>query len=1177
MVKKLDKFPILFFLFLSGILIFCWFRFGLMYGGGDTGLPTYNPLFTATKIASNIWWDSLAPGIPVAQGLTSVPMLFLLSIPQVLGASPVVIQALLFFVLLFLMGYGMHLLALSIFGKPNYLLAISAGVFYLFNPYMMIQIWHRFIHNSMFFVAFLPFLIMTWLWWIRKRSPVCLLLFLLVNFLAVYVYGTIAFIVPVWTLLFFLTLLEGVVPWKGRKNALRLLLAFLIGCFFWLLTNSWWLIPTFSVSPALFASVHTTDGSLNTLMSLSNSSILPYTLRLVNPFYLYWLADWGSIYQNPIFLIISWLFVPVVFIGFIRGLKQTQYVVWSLLLLVVIYLSKGAAPPFNFPYIWGFSHFFPLGVIRNPFEKLGIILPLVYAILFSVGLQYLLITSIKFIGKSKTYFLLIIFICLHMAFFWPMFAGKLFGTMEKQNFVEVPPSYTEANNWIKQDLSGTAEGRILHLPLPRSESVTYNWGYGYNGVEPSAAIFTALPSIARGLDIPGVNDALSGLSLIFHKPYAENNQFVILKMLQDFNVKYIILHKDIRWLGGELYNPLETETVLDNLDFLDRETTFGDLTIYKLKDSYFSPKIKLINNIQYYISPENNTYWPLWLSSDNVELLSSLKTDTKNLLIKYGTEMIVSPEIVFKYIPQEVIREKLLVEMPVVRILPDSPLYPSVRLKENLQYSSLPAVEKFSFKVTLAGKRLIECYLLKEKGSAKSIIPQLREYQQMLPEIKEGVELRVSGKEGVKEISINFILARHLATLKLIGEKTNNQEKIVAEEVFNKLINFLKDTNVVPNSSIIEGENLPNVDRLISKFNLPFSGKYELLQAHQQIKNIYPNKLDTNRFQINNELKKSTGSLKGDFISYGLFDLPEGFNEISFNSIPSINLAKITDSFTKGNVKKANDEIELNSGLHDSSYIDINVDPVYGGNWYRLTFDSWIKLGNRFRIQILQDIDPYNPINPTEKLPLYDSDFSKDPYINHWVSQTYNFHISPTTTKVIIRLEVEPWDGCTVTQSSKKLCMNKDFSYQFERLSQVTLRNIRVVTFLTNPLFLQSKLSEPINTFAGEINFIQKNIVSYSGKVRISKSTWMLFKESFDPGWELSLIRNKEIYKPSQHLIANLFANVWLIEQPGDYDFVLKYSPQKFIKVGMVFAGLGLVIVLIFVVGYNFRRLIFKK
>ena len=122
--------PPIFFLIISASLIFSWFRFGFVYGGGDVGLPTYDPKRTF-DVARYIWWESAAPGYPVPQGLTSVPLLFMLSFFQLLGFSPVGLQALLFFTLLFLMGMGMYLLTLSIFGKENSKWAILAGIFYL--------------------------------------------------------------------------------------------------------------------------------------------------------------------------------------------------------------------------------------------------------------------------------------------------------------------------------------------------------------------------------------------------------------------------------------------------------------------------------------------------------------------------------------------------------------------------------------------------------------------------------------------------------------------------------------------------------------------------------------------------------------------------------------------------------------------------------------------------------------------------------------------------------------------------------------------------------------------------------------------------------------------------------------------------------------------------------------
>jgi len=998
MMKKSTIVPILLFLTLSAILIFCWFRFGHIYGGGDTGLPTYNPR-TAVNLSKNTWWDSLAPGIPVAQGLTSAPVLLLLSIPQSLGAGPVFIQASLFFILLFLMGYGMYLLALSIFGKEKYLLAISAGVFYLFNPYMMIQIWHRFILNSIFFVAFLPFLIMTWLWWIRKRSPVYLLLFLFTNFLAVYIYGTIAFIVAVWALLFFLTLVESLVPWKGGKIVFKLFFAFLIGLVFWLLTNSWWFIPTFSVSPALFASVHTTDDSLGTLMSLSASSILPYTLRLINPFYLYWQADFGDIYKNVFFVFISWVFVLITALGFIRGLKQKAFIIWSLLSLIIIYLAKGAAPPFNFPYIWGFSHFFPLGVIRNPFEKLGIILPLIYAILFCLGLQFLLTTGVKYIGKFKTIFLLMIFILLHMAFFWPMFAGKLFGTSEKQNFVEVPKSYHQVDDWIRKDLGNTKEGRILHLPLPQSEGVTYNWQYGYHGVEPSAAIFTSLPSIARGLDIPGVSDALAGLSLIFHKPYA-TNPAVILKMLQDFSIKYILLHKDTEWLGGELYNPLETETVLDKLEFLDKRQVFGDLTIYKLKDPSFSPKIVISDNINLLYPSQKNLFWPWMISTPSAQMITTTDSKSVDISIKSQGDL----------------------------------LFPKASVNKEL-------------------------------------------------------------------------------------------------------------------------------------FEVSSKSKYEILMSDAQVRNFYSDQLSSLVFLVNYEKKSLSGSQSGNLLSFGQVELNSGLNEVGYDLTFSENLLSTFEKWNKvGDIKELDSSVfQMNLGTIDNAHIESDLrNGIHGGGSYRVSFDILTPQPVVVFVQILQDsdIDIKNDNNHLKSKGVRDIPSSQYFSVNTQGNWQHGDLVLPA-----LRL---------VTQSAKfrLVAISPNQSVLFQTANNIIVRDLKVERLLNNSLILRNiNESNNFSDLTGEVSSERKGSSLYEGKLKLNKPALLIFKETFHPDWQLELSENQSIYTPQKHYLANLYANAWYIDKPGEYNFKISFTPQNYVTLGMIIAALSYVGLLILLLVRNFLKI----
>src|SRR3989344_7437429 len=93
--------PISILLVVSTIMIASWFRHGLMYGGGDVGLPTYNPI-RLLSIIKNMWWDVHAPGFPYPSALTAVPLYFVLSILDIVGMTAVTTQSLLFGALLFI-------------------------------------------------------------------------------------------------------------------------------------------------------------------------------------------------------------------------------------------------------------------------------------------------------------------------------------------------------------------------------------------------------------------------------------------------------------------------------------------------------------------------------------------------------------------------------------------------------------------------------------------------------------------------------------------------------------------------------------------------------------------------------------------------------------------------------------------------------------------------------------------------------------------------------------------------------------------------------------------------------------------------------------------------------------------------------------------------------------------
>lgn len=600
-------YPFLFIL-ISTLLIFNWFKAGYIYGGGDVGLQTYDPA-RRLEVEKFVWWESVGPGSPLPQGLSTIPFQFSLYLLQSLGFSPVALQAALFFLLLTLMGFGMYLFLKHKMTEGLQIYPLIGGLFYMLNPYIMISVWHRFIHTTIMLAAVLPFFALFWDKWIREGKTRYLIFFLVASLLSVYVFGTYAYIITVWIFLLLITV-TTVVPFN-KKLLFKAGGRFLFGFVIWILLNCWWILPIAKISPALLSSQHQTSESIETLVYISAQAILPYSLQLINPYYLFFQADFGGIYKSFFFQIIPWIFTALILTGLIRSFKTVTFSLFGIFYLFSVFLAKGAAPPFGQIFIAGFKNIFALGVFRNPFEKTGLILVFFTTVLFILGIKTIL-EKLKNPIYGKAFLLLPTVLIL--VFSWPMFAGKIFGTVEKPAFVKVPQSYQQADGWLReQKENGLLDGKILHLPLTRLESVRYNWEFGYNGLEPSDTFFTAYPSISRGFNVQRVDDVLTALSLIFRKSSEDEGR--VLRLLQAFNVRFIVLHKDLNWLGADVDNPDEVEQALNGLNFIKKKVQFEDLIIYQVEDDYFKPRIEFSDNLSLVYPQESNMKVGPWLVS----------------------------------------------------------------------------------------------------------------------------------------------------------------------------------------------------------------------------------------------------------------------------------------------------------------------------------------------------------------------------------------------------------------------------------------------------------------------------------------------------------------------------------------------------------------------------------
>ncbi len=1120
MIKK-NLFPATLFAILATVLTISWFKAGLLYGGGDVGIPSYDPqrIFDITKF---VWWDASAPGTTVPQGLTSVPFQFIQMILQKSGLSYMLTQASFFWMVIFLIGYGMFLMAGTIFGKEKKGLAVLAGLFYLFNPYMMIEIWHRFIHNTFFLAAALPFIFILWTRWIRGGRFVSLLTFLLISFLSSYMFGTLAFIVVIVVILAWVAAAE-LLPWKNFANLKQISSRFFFGGIFWFLIQAWWMFPSFGIAPALLSAQHSVEGSLSTLLSISEQTIIPYSIFGINPFYLYIISDFGPAY-NSIYLRLIPFFVLLFLIpGFIKSLMSKTLSTWGLLFILGIFLAKGAAAPFGNLFIFGFSNIFALGVLRNPFEKLGILIPFSGAILFALGVNFYL-QNPKLRKKRRPVLLVMIIILalLFVVFQWPVWSGKLFGTLQKPAYVEVPSTYIEADEYIRQQ---DKNGNILHLPLTTGEAATYYWKHGFSGVESSQLYFSSLPSISRGFNIAYVDDALSALSAIFTLPRADNNK--IIDLLRAFNVRFIILHKDMEWRGGLLSDPEILESTLNSKDFLKKEGTFGDLTVYRMDENNFAPKLRLSQNLQYVNPGKENSYWPWLLKQGPGDLVSPADKKPDGNLMDQSTELLVLPAA-YSYSDRPVSAKDAVDMFAAIKVLPGSPLYFLVWAKEGIKLFSMNQTEKLQYRITLAGKRLAESFKVKEKKPGVSIVPFLRGYQKSL--------VRLSGLED-SDPSLGDILARHLAVLDYLISALEGKEKEEAIESKRVLTGRMKPANLLPQFEIKENQDLPKTDRLISAFQIPYAGTFEVLMALQNGRDFYQNGLMKTSFQIDDSVVNLSGLLKDPFISYGYFAFTPGLHEISFYSALSDNM------FDSAGLGK---EFEVVSEQGQPAFLDFEIKPVTGGGWYQLSFASRIKSGEKFKVQLIQDSDPLDNSEDGRYMS-FNKKFRRDSRKNGWNRFVENIYIKPATTKATVRFLLQD-SGAAV------------------------FRDIEIKRVLRNPLFLRTILPPVETEEEGILEFEQRSAVFYLGKMSIKNPKFLIFAGTFHPGWVLKLNDGTTEISLSPKYTANLYSNAFYIEKAGDYTFSLEFVPQQLVNKGIAIALGSFLAVSLLVIWQRFKK-----
>ena len=487
----------------SFILVFSWYKPGLAIGGGEEGLAFVNPKQTAQLYKYT--WDSTQTGASLSTSVSRYPAFLILGELQKLGIHPGLSQITLFFLLTLLAGIFTYLLTKQLFPvKPRAWL--FAALFYILNTFTFSVVWHRFISPMFFFFPLLPASIYFYLKYTRENKIIHLLLFAGVNILFSYAFSSPALVITLWASIAVFAFYDSI--------SIKKIWLLIISLSLWILTNWWWVQHLLATAGG-YSSIFGADYNLTVLRSISTQY----------PFSVYSLLRYPSAISG-IANTSTLLFIAVIIYGFLKIIIKKTKRLFIFLIAVSFFVLNGSNFPTGFLFEFFFTKFSPLQLLRNPYEKFGILLSLSYSILFGFGLY-------KIFNKSKIKGYILIFV-LTFTIVVPTWNGIVFGSEEYNAYVQIPEDYNTVNNILNQDKSGS---RSLSVPIIPGDSVHFGWETPYYGIQPNRYLFSSsvMGRITRVHEIDGYWEAL-------RRGYYQGT---LSNLARYGNLKYLIVHKDL--------------------------------------------------------------------------------------------------------------------------------------------------------------------------------------------------------------------------------------------------------------------------------------------------------------------------------------------------------------------------------------------------------------------------------------------------------------------------------------------------------------------------------------------------------------------------------------------------------------------------------------------------------
>ena len=1098
----------LFVVITSLILVTIWFREKNLLGAAESALPFYD---LQIEYEMTRWsWSSPGLGNTAGNITASFPTYWFLFQIEKTGVPAYLIEAGLFWFLLLVSGISIGYLSKEFFPKLPQKFIILAVFFYWFNPFVLVNVWNRFLYNHMFFWVLIPLAWLLFLKGIRLKDVRYSIYLALVTVIFSYALTSPAFVILLW-LIFSFTSIFRLVFDKGIR--VFLITYFSLSLFFFVTFNLWWLSQVLSfvgtsTYDAAISKYFSSIGNLSTLYSISESlGRLTDLVRLLHADFIQIGPIWAKYYDVFAVRGIQFFAVGSIFWAILKFKKNKEILYLGSLFIISLFLTKGVQSPFGelFQTIFLKSTIFQ--VFRNPFEKIGFLLPLSSSLIFTFAVW-------KISSKAKytfIYFLSLVFLIVVWGF--PFWSGLVFtnikysGSNELESYeVTVPSYYKSANNFLKENAKNS---RFIALPIG-DEGITHSWEKPYRGVELTSSLFTT-PGISLRTTIPFYND----LSAEISKNQLSRN---IINFIPYTNASHILLRNDIDYKERQMANPSSVEAVLGKLEednFLYKKFSEGKISIYEVSKNYLWPKIYSTKNLLLTNDakiPEITSFSDNYPEEKNAFLYSS----TQNGNVSFQKSIFFFKNIYFQKVntplPKDLTEEDLLSRLFYVKHLPGSFFYPLARLKEKLlEGSQEDYFGWLIYKTGILDKRAIEVYKLKKEGRNEKAILKAeasykKEFQNMEPEFSQFMGDRSSIEDLIKmSLLYQWILLDR-----------------VSSNAANNISEFLTVWGIKP------------------KFELPVSEKKYVIFGFE-----LP---EPGSFGINaDDLDENTLYVDGNLLTEKIFYLEKGEHEVAF-------FAK--DSFTPTNVVEEKEFI-VSDSIDNSWNIKIPTTPTT----FIVSFDYRFVEGDSFEVNLFQDID-------RDDSPILSGGIRKEKIYHGWKRMEKNFTTTPGATKGILKILPTEKVVCKKNLILIDECSEKKSSFEIQirnlRVSHHELPEVSLIA--ENGAFDETKTQiewEKINPTLYRV-FVQKED---------SENEMVVFSELYNSGWKAFIGGDSQIVE-DKHFMVNGYANGWLTDKEGTYEIEIKFTPEDYFKKAKMISFLSIVAAAIFLIGLEIRKVV---